>query len=108
MERALTTGGGGGGGGEAQVVKALGLAERFGAPITFRAAGTSLSGQAITDSVLLRLVPSKWSHIDVLDPEGSRVRLQPGVIGGHANKVLGTYYLSSTIASTIQPSPASR
>ena len=42
----------------AQVVKALGLAERHGAPITFRAAGTSLSGQAITDSVLLRLVPS--------------------------------------------------
>ena len=31
-----------------------------------------------------------------------------GVIGGHANKGLGTYYLSSTIASTIQPSPASR
>ncbi|ELR17648.1 glycolate dehydrogenase [Acanthamoeba castellanii str. Neff] len=76
---------------EDEVVKALGLAERFGAPITFRAAGTSLSGQAITDSVLLRLVPSKWSHIDVLDPEGSRVRLQPGVIGGQANKVLGLY-----------------
>jgi FAD/FMN-containing dehydrogenase len=50
-----------------------------------------------------------WNrYIDVLDPEGSRVRLQPGVIGGHANRVFGTYYLSSTIASTIQPSPASR
>ena len=36
-----------------EVSKVLELASRMGLPVTFRAAGTSLSGQAITDSILL-------------------------------------------------------
>lgn len=40
---------------EAEIKKVLPIAKRLGVPVTFRAAGTSLSGQAITDSVLLKL-----------------------------------------------------
>lgn len=40
---------------EAELKKILPIAKRHGVPVTFRAAGTSLSGQALTDSVLLKL-----------------------------------------------------
>jgi D-lactate dehydrogenase len=40
---------------EEEVRKIMPIAKRLGVPITFRAAGTSLSGQAITDSVLIKL-----------------------------------------------------
>lgn len=40
---------------EEEVRNILPIAERLKVPITFRAAGTSLSGQAITDSVLIKL-----------------------------------------------------
>jgi hypothetical protein len=40
---------------EAEVRKMLPIAKQLGVPVTFRAAGTSLSGQAITDSVLIKL-----------------------------------------------------
>ena len=40
---------------EAEIRRILPLAHRYGTPVTFRAAGTSLSGQAVTDSVLLKL-----------------------------------------------------
>jgi FAD/FMN-containing dehydrogenase len=40
---------------EAEIRRILPIAKKHGVPITFRAAGTSLSGQAITDSVLLKL-----------------------------------------------------
>ena len=38
---------------EREVSAVLRAADRFGIPVTFRAAGTSLSGQAVTDSVLV-------------------------------------------------------
>lgn len=40
---------------EQELQKILPIAKKHGVPVTFRAAGTSLSGQAITDSVLLKL-----------------------------------------------------
>lgn len=40
---------------EAEMQKLLPLAKKHDVPVTFRAAGTSLSGQAITDSVLLKI-----------------------------------------------------
>ena len=40
---------------EAELQRILPIARRMEVPVTFRAAGTSLSGQAITDSVLLKL-----------------------------------------------------
>ena len=40
---------------EEEVARILPIAAKHGVPVTFRAAGTSLSGQAVTDSVLLKL-----------------------------------------------------
>ena len=40
---------------EAEVQRILPIAQKHQVPVTFRAAGTSLSGQALTDSVLLKL-----------------------------------------------------
>ena len=40
---------------EEEIQKVLPIATKHQVPVTFRAAGTSLSGQALTDSVLLKL-----------------------------------------------------
>jgi D-lactate dehydrogenase len=46
-------------------------------PLTFRAAGTSLSGQAVTRHLLVD-VSRHWNGVSVEDG-GARVRVQPGV-----------------------------
>ena len=68
-------------------------------PVTFRAAGTSLSGQAITDSVLL-IAGSDWKKFKI-NENGSEIRLQPGITGGRANLLLAPY------GRKIGPDPAS-
>ncbi|WP_148251957.1 FAD-binding and (Fe-S)-binding domain-containing protein [Aidingimonas lacisalsi] len=68
-------------------------------PVTFRAAGTSLSGQAVTDSVLI-LLSRAWRGHEVLD-NGEAIRLQPGVIGARANQLLAPF------KRKIGPDPAS-
>ena len=55
-------------------------------PITFRAAGTSLSGQSISDGLLVDLSRA-FGEIRVEDG-GKAVRVQPGAIGGHVNLAL--------------------
>ena len=57
--------------------------------MTFRAAGTSLSGQAVSDGILVE-VARHWRDVKV-EAEGKRVRVQPGVIGGHLNRLLAPY-----------------
>jgi len=68
-------------------------------PITFRAGGTSLSGQAITDGLLVE-VARHWRKVRV-EAAGRKVRVQPGVIGGHVNQHLRLY------GAKIGPDPAS-
>lgn len=58
-------------------------------PVTFKAAGTSLSGQTISDSILL-MASEGWEDYEVLD-DGQKVRLQPGIIGGKVNRILAPY-----------------
>ncbi|MFN2331134.1 MAG: FAD-binding and (Fe-S)-binding domain-containing protein [Halomonas sp.] len=70
-----------------------------GIPVTFRAAGTSLSGQAVTDSVLIQLRQG-WRGHEILD-DGQAIRLQPGVIGARANQLLAPF------GRKIGPDPAS-
>jgi D-lactate dehydrogenase len=55
-------------------------------PLTFRAAGTSLSGQALSDGILVE-VARHWRTVKVVD-QGRRVLVGPGVIGGFVNQVL--------------------
>ena len=55
-------------------------------PITFRTAGTSLSGQAVTDGILVE-VARHWKALSV-EENGRKVRVQPGINGGYVNTVL--------------------
>ena len=71
---------------EEDVRSILARARSEGKHITFRAAGTSLSGQAITDSLLV-VCGKKWERHEILDG-GERIRLQPGVVGGRVNELL--------------------
>ncbi len=74
---------------EAAVQAILARARREHRSITFRAAGTSLSGQAITDSLLV-VCGKKWERYEVLEG-GARIRLQPGIVGGRVNEILKPY-----------------
>jgi D-lactate dehydrogenase len=60
-----------------------------GMPLTFRSGGTSLSGQALTDGVLVD-VRRNFKGIEVLD-NGTRVRVQPGVTVRALNARLAPY-----------------
>jgi D-lactate dehydrogenase len=60
-----------------------------GVPLTFRSGGTSLSGQAVTDGVLVD-VRRNFRDIEVLD-DGARVRVQPGVTVRALNARLARY-----------------
>ncbi|HKQ59818.1 MAG TPA: FAD-binding and (Fe-S)-binding domain-containing protein [Candidatus Polarisedimenticolaceae bacterium] len=73
--------------------------QRARVPLTFRTAGTSLSGQAVTDGVLVD-VARYWREVEVLDG-GLRVRVQPGAIGGAVNRRLAPF------GAKIGPDPAS-
>ncbi|MFK3830511.1 FAD-binding and (Fe-S)-binding domain-containing protein [Pseudomonas fulva] len=84
---------------EDEVVGLIKLAQRERVPITFRAAGTSLSGQAISDSVLI-VLGDNWNGREVRG-QGEQIRLQPGVIGAQANAWLAPF------GRKIGPDPAS-
>jgi D-lactate dehydrogenase len=82
----------------AELQALLASARRNGTPLTFRAAGTSLSGQAVTDSILVQL--AGWKGRRVLDG-GRAVALEPGVVGADANALL------APLGRKIGPDPAS-
>jgi D-lactate dehydrogenase len=75
------------------------LARETKIPVTLRAAGTSLSGQAVTDGLLVE-VARHWRSVKVEDG-GKRFRAQPGVIGASVNAALRPYRVK------MGPDPAS-
>ncbi len=81
-----------------EVQALLAAARRHGTPLTFRAAGTSLSGQAVTDSVLVQL--AGWKGRRVIE-DGRAIVLEPGVVGAEANAAL------LPLGRKIGPDPAS-
>jgi D-lactate dehydrogenase len=68
-------------------------------PLVFRAGGTSLSGQAITDGILVD-IGRYWRNVRV-EQNGKTIRVQPGLIGQQANNALRLY------GRKIGPDPAS-
>jgi D-lactate dehydrogenase len=82
-----------------EVVFAIQLCGEHQIPFTFRAAGTSLSGQAVSDSVLITLTDD-WRQHKILN-QGNKILLQPGVIGADANRYLAPFQRK------IGPDPAS-
>ena len=68
-------------------------------PLTFRCAGTSLSGQAITDGILVDV--GRYWRSACVEEEGRLLRVQPGLIGQQANQLLNKH------GAKIGPDPAS-
>jgi D-lactate dehydrogenase len=75
------------------------LAKQLGSSVTFRTAGTSLSGQTVTDGILVD-VSKHWGSVKV-EENGALVRVQPGVTGAVVNHRLLKY------GRKIGPDPAS-
>ncbi len=86
---------------EEEVSLVLSTASRLGLPVTFRAAGTSLSGQAISDSILL-VAGKFWEKYRILDDKASAIAMQPGIIGSRVSDILKPY------GRVFSPDPASK
>jgi D-lactate dehydrogenase len=83
-----------------QEVRALlAYSRSSGVPMTFRAAGTSLSGQAQSGGILVE-VARYWRGVQVED-DGRRVRVRPGTIAARVNLALAPY------GTKLGPDPAS-
>ena len=82
-----------------EIKKLFFFAKQHNIPLTFRAAGTSLSGQSITDGILVDL-SRNWKKITPLE-EGNFVQVQPAAIGAHVNHALKVH------GKKIGPDPAS-
>ena len=84
---------------ESDVKDLLEYAISNGTSVTFRTAGTSLSGQTVTKGIIAEVVRG-WKRHEILD-NGAAIQLQPGVIGGRSNLYLQPYH------RRIGPDPAS-
>ncbi|GBU07175.1 oxidoreductase [Bacteroidales bacterium] len=84
---------------ETEVVEIMKQACALQIPVTYRAGGTSLSGQAISDSVLV-LASHGWKDYKIFD-NNKKITLQPGIVGAKANAYLAPLGLK------IGPDPAS-
>jgi len=74
---------------EQEVSKILKAASSRKLPVTFRAAGTSLSGQAVSDSILI-VAGKHWEKYTVKE-NGKIITLQPGIVGNRVNQILAPY-----------------
>ena len=75
--------------GEEQMAKIIRACNQFHLPFTFRAAGTSLSGQSVSDSVLI-VAGKHWERYEI-GPDQETIRLQPGIVGARVNELLKPY-----------------
>jgi D-lactate dehydrogenase len=82
-----------------EIQKLFQFSHRESISLTFRAAGTSLSGQAVTDGILVDL-SNYWRQI-LPEENGEQVRVQPAAIGANVNRALKPF------ARKIGPDPAS-
>lgn len=83
---------------ESEIINLFTLSQKYNTPLTFRAAGTSLSGQACSDSVLV-LANAFWQDIEIVGNAES-IKCSCGVIGVEANEALKPY------GKKIGPDPA--
>ena len=74
---------------EKEVSRILRAASKYDVPVTFRAAGTSLSGQSISDSVLI-VAGKNWERYMVSE-DASAITLEPGIVGARVNAILKPY-----------------
>ncbi len=84
---------------EKEIIDLFSFSHQNGIPLVFRAAGTSLSGQSVTDGILVE-VSHHWQEF-FFDKENGTIQLEPGLIGGHVNRRLAPH------GRKIGPDPAS-
>ena len=84
---------------EDEVAMIVKVANQYGLPFTFRAAGTSLSGQSVSDSILI-VAGKNWEDYSVA-PDGNSITLQPGIVGARVNQIL------KPLGRVFPPDPAS-
>ena len=82
-----------------QVAYIIRVASELQVSLTFRAAGTSLSGQSISDSVLV-VAGKKWEKYAIA-PDASSITLQSGIVGERVNQILKPF------GKKFSPDPAS-
>ena len=85
--------------GEQEVSRIIETCKKHQLPFTFRAAGTSLSGQSCTDSILI-VAGKHWEQYEIGENQES-IRLQPGIVGAKVNEILKPY------GRVFPPDPAS-
>jgi D-lactate dehydrogenase len=85
---------------EDEVRAVMEAARAEGLPLTFRAAGTSLSGQAVTEGVLA-VLGDGWRKMQIHD-KGERITLGPAIIVANANRALKPFN------KKLGPDPASQ
>jgi D-lactate dehydrogenase len=83
-----------------EVARVLTYGRRSGIPVTLRAGGTSLNGQAQGGGILVD-VRRHWRGVTVEAPDGARVRVRPGTTLGHVNRMLSRH------GRRLGPDPAS-
>ncbi len=83
---------------EREIILLFTLSNKYNTPLTFRAAGTSLSGQACSESVLV-LANARWQEISITR-EAQSIFCDCGVIGSEANDALKPF------GKKIGPDPA--
>jgi D-lactate dehydrogenase len=71
---------------EEEIVALFAFVHQHKIPIVFRTGGTSLSGQSITNGILVDL-SKHWNKLQILE-EGALVRVQPGITGAMVNGYL--------------------
>ncbi len=81
------------------VAKTLAYGRANDVPVVFRAGGTSLNGQGQSDGILVD-VRRHFGGVAV-EEEGALARVKPGIVLGHANKVLAHF------GRKLGPDPAS-
>ena len=84
---------------EREVSQIVTIANRHSLPFTFRAAGTSLSGQSVSDSILI-VAGKNWEDYSVAKDANS-ITLQPGIVGARVNQIL------KPLGRVFPPDPAS-
>ncbi len=85
--------------GEEQISKIVKACKKFKVPFTFRAAGTSLSGQSVSESVLI-VAGKHWEKYELGENQDT-IRLQPGIVGARVNEILKPF------GRVFPPDPAS-
>ncbi|MCU7548845.1 FAD-binding oxidoreductase [Chitinophagaceae bacterium LB-8] len=84
---------------EAEIISLFHFSRQHQIPLVFRTGGTSLSGQSITDGILVDL-SKHWNGIKI-EESGDLVRVQPGITGAMVNAHLKKH------SKKIGPDPSS-